>query len=296
MQFLFALFLAAMVVVITLILLPTEKVRKRSLTESKTTESILGEFKGPVQFFVDLNRSLFKSSFETMSLSYRRNLLSAGIDPAELSCEEFYALKEISALVFFFVALVAFSNPWVMVVMGIITALLGFHLPNFILDRYSAKRKTEILRELPYVIDLLALAVEAGLDFPKAIQKIVEKSEPNVVIEELYSFLQDIKLGKTVDEALKVMSERIDVMAFFSFAEAMIRATKFGGDISKVLIVQSEQMRMVRFQMAEELAAKASIKLLIPLVVFVFPASLCVMVGPAVIKLYKELSASNSLK
>jgi tight adherence protein C len=95
-----------------------------------------------------------------------------------------------------------------------------------------------------------------------------------------------------MDEALRYMSERIDVMAFFAFAEALTRATRFGGDIAKVLIVQSEQMRMVRFQMAEELAAKASIKLLIPLVVFVFPASLCVMVGPAAIRLLKELTSA----
>ncbi|PKK90459.1 MAG: hypothetical protein CVV64_08825 [Candidatus Wallbacteria bacterium HGW-Wallbacteria-1] len=296
MQFFFALFLAAMVVVITLIILPTEKVRRRSVTEAKTVESMLGEFKIPVQFVIELNRSIFKATFEPMSLQYRRRLLSAGIDPSELDCEEFYSLKEICALILFFISMIAFSNTSAMVIGGVILAFLGFNIPNFILDRYSSKRKTEILRELPYIIDLLALAVEAGLDFPKAIQKIVEKSESSVVIEELYSFLQEIKLGKTVDEALKLMSERIDVMAFFSFAEAMIRATKFGGDISKVLIVQSEQMRMVRFQMAEELAAKASIKLLIPLVVFVFPASLCVMVGPAVIKLLNELAASNTLK
>lgn len=294
MQLMLALLLGFIIAFITFLILPSEKVRKRSISDIKTEESILGDLEGFVKFVVDMNRSLMGKKLEAFSMKYRKKLFSAGFDPAELNHEEFFILKELAALLFFLIGLLIFSSGTL--IFSLIVAVLAFNLPDFILDRVIAKRKAEILRELPYVIDLLALAVEAGLDFHKAIQKIVDKSEPNVVIQELYTFLQEVKLGKTVDEALKYMSERIDVMAFFSFAEAIIRAQKFGGDIAKVLVVQSEQMRMVRFQMAEELAAKASIKLLIPLVVFVFPASLCVMIGPAIIKLLNEMTTTSIMK
>lgn len=294
MQLMLALLLGFIIAFITFLILPTEKVRKRSIADIKTDESILGDFEGFVKFVVDLNRRFMGKKLEAFSMKYRKKLFSAGLDAAELSHEEFFVLKELTAIFFFLIGLLIFGS-WT-IIFSLIVAVLSFNLPDFILDRVIAKRKAEILRELPYVIDLLALAVEAGLDFHKAIQKIVEKSEPNVVIQELYTFLQEIKLGKTIDEGLKYMSERIDVMAFFSFAEAIIRAQKFGGDIAKILVVQSEQMRMVRFQMAEELAAKASIKLLIPLVVFVFPASLCVMIGPAIIKLFNEMATTSLMK
>jgi tight adherence protein C len=290
MHLFFAILLGSFMFLITIFILPGEKVRRRTINEIQKNESIFGDFEGFINFFIDQNRKIIPDMFKKFSSRYDKKLLSAGLDPAEINCEQFFVLKELSALFFFLIGLAMFSA--VKLLFALVFLAIGFKIPNLILSRIISNRKAEILKELPYVIDLLALAVEAGLDFPKAIQKIVEKSEPNVVIEELYTFTQEIKLGKTMDEALRYMSERIDVMAFFAVAEALTRATRFGGDIAKVLIVQSEQMRMVRFQMAEELAAKASIKLLIPLVVFVFPASLCVMVGPAAIRLLKELTSA----
>lgn len=288
MHMFFALLLGIFMFLITLFVLPAEKLRRRSINDIKKNESIFGELEKFINMLVAQNKAFMPDLFSKASSVYDKKLLSAGLDPAEINAQQFFVIKEFSAIFFLLLGLALFSVA--KIIFALIFLFIGFKIPNMVLSRIISARKAEILKELPYVIDLLALAVEAGLDFPKAIQKIVEKSEPNVVIEELYSFLQEIKLGKTMDEALRYMSQRIDVMAFFSFAEALTRATRFGGDIAKVLVVQSEQMRMVRFQMAEELAAKASIKLLIPLVVFVFPASLCVMVGPAAIRLLKEIN------
>ncbi|MTI68387.1 MAG: type II secretion system F family protein [Firmicutes bacterium] len=168
---------------------------------------------------------------------------------------------------------------------GIIIAILIFNLfPRLFIKQYKNKRQKEIVKTLPDVLDLLTVSVEAGLSFDGALSRLVEKM-PGVLADEFSKVLNEMRIGKSRREALRDMSERCKVSDLTTLVGSLIQADELGVGVSKVLRVQSVQMREKRRQRAQEKAMKAPVKILFPLIFFIFPTIFAVLLGPAVIKM-----------
>lgn len=167
--------------------------------------------------------------------------------------------------------------------------MVGAYYPYFKVRQRAAVRKELIFEELPYVVDLLSLAIEAGLDFRKAVERLVEFSEPSPLIAELKVLLQDLEVGTKMEDALQNMAQRVDVLAFFSFVEALIQATRMGVDITPTLHAQAEQMRVTYFQQLEKRANETPLMLIFPTILCIFPPILILLLTPAVLNLKHNL-------
>jgi tight adherence protein C len=167
--------------------------------------------------------------------------------------------------------------------------LIGYMLPEFWLGRKVKARQKIILKMIPDALDLLTISVRAGLGFDAALAKVVEKL-PGPLSDEFRRALAEVRVGKARRDALRDIVPRTQVQPLSNFIGAIIQAESLGVSISKVLQVQSEQLRIERRQRAEEMAAKAPIKMLFPLVGCIFPSLFVVILGPAVISLVAAFS------
>jgi tight adherence protein C len=170
--------------------------------------------------------------------------------------------------------------------------MLGFFLPVLWLGSKIKKRQHEIIKSLPDAMDLLTIAVEAGMGFDGALQKVAEKWA-NELSKGFAKVVQEMRLGVIRREALRNMSQNMDVPDVTSFVAAIIQADQLGVSIAKILRIQSEQMRVKRRQRAEEQANKAPIKMLFPMVFLIFPALFVVLLGPAVLILMETFWLSQ---
>ena len=168
----------------------------------------------------------------------------------------------------------------------LVEMMLGFMLPNLILSKKIQDRKKKILKGLPDVIDFLTVSVEAGLGFDGALVKVIDKMPGNIA-DEFNRVLQEMKVGKPKKEALKEMSNRVGISDMTTFVSSIIQAEQLGVSMGNVLRIQSEQMRAKRRQRAQEKAMKAPIKMLLPMVFFIFPTIFTVLIGPVIIKMMK---------
>lgn len=159
----------------------------------------------------------------------------------------------------------------------------GYLLSEYYLTSLIKQRRDQVQRSLPDVLDLLTVSVEAGLGFDAAILKVVEKM-PGVLAQEFQRVAQEVSIGKVRREALKDMAARTGVADLSSFVSALVQAEQLGTSMGKVLRVQAKDMRYKRRQRAEEQAMKAPIKILFPLVLFIFPTLFLVLLGPAFMK------------
>lgn len=164
---------------------------------------------------------------------------------------------------------------------------MGFVIPGFVLSKMVTSRQKLILNSLPDVMDILTVSVEAGLGFDGALSKVVDK-KPGPLASEFEKVLQEIKIGKQKKEALRDMAQRVDIQDLSAFVGAVVQADQFGVGIANVLRIQAEQMRQKRRQRAQEKAMKAPIKMLIPMVIFIFPTLFIVLLGPVVLQLIDQ--------
>jgi len=165
--------------------------------------------------------------------------------------------------------------------------LVGALLPTMWLQSRVSQRQSQIIKSLPDAFDLITTCVEAGLGLDASLARVAEKVE-GPFAEELTRALRDIGLGKMRREALRELGVRTGVPDLVSFVNAVIQAEQMGSSVGAVLRVQAEQLRMRRRQRAEEQAYKAPVKMLFPLVLFIFPTLFIVILGPAVITIMKD--------
>jgi tight adherence protein C len=178
-------------------------------------------------------------------------------------------------------------------ILGILMGfLVGYLAPDFGLRRRIGARQHAILVQIPDALDLLTISVRAGLGFDGALTKVVEKSE-GPLSEEFRRALAQVRVGRIRRDALRVIVTRTEVPALSNFIGAVIQAEQLGVAISKVLQIQSEQLRIERRQHAEELAAKAPIKMLFPLVGCIFPSMFIVILGPAIILIAANMGSGG---
>jgi tight adherence protein C len=222
-----------------------------------------------------------KQRFEKMRLKYRRKLISGGLKD-QLTADEFIAFKIFLVVFFPLVAGVLRASDMADVPGYAFFALpiVGFVYPDFWVNGLIKVRHKSVLKSLPFVVDLLALSTEAGLDFIGAIQKVVEKAAPSPLIEELEQALKEIKVGSSRAEALRELAIRINMQEVNSFIAVLVSADQMGASIGKVLRQQSDQIRTLRFVRAEKAGAVSAQKLMLPTFVLILPAILLIMLGP----------------
>lgn len=162
--------------------------------------------------------------------------------------------------------------------------LIGLYLPNIWLKGRIGKRQKAIVRTLPDALDMMSICVDAGLGFEAAIQKVAFQWD-NELAHELRQVIRELRVGLTRAEALHNLVERTEIADVASFVGVLVQADKLGIAIKDVLHTQSVQMRVRRRQRAEESAAKVPLKMMFPMVFFIFPAMFAVILGPAVPRL-----------
>ena len=196
----------------------------------------------------------------------RRMLVQAG-RPGGLSVLDFYGLRLLASL--------GLGGWWLWAMMG-----RGFLLPTLWLRGRVRRRKREIVRALPNALDMMTIGVEAGLAFESAMLRVTERWH-NALTWELRRTVAEMRVGTPRDEALKRLASRTDVPDLRTFVAVLVQSTQLGVSIADVLHVQAAQMRQKRRLRAEELARQASVKMLFPLVLLIFPAMFVVILGPA---------------
>jgi tight adherence protein C len=165
--------------------------------------------------------------------------------------------------------------------LALIGGALGFYAPGIWLGRRIARRRLELGRALPDALDLLSISVSAGLGFDSALIEVVQRWQ-NPLTEELGGVLRDMRLGKGRREALRALATRTQLPDVAGFVAAIVQADELGTPIRDTLRTQADQVRQRRRQRAEERARQATIKMLIPMALFIFPAIFVVLLGPIV--------------
>jgi tight adherence protein C len=213
-----------------------------------------------------------------MSAELRR----AGISDA-ISVNHLLAMKTMTSLLVPLVLsriVVVLTNPAVFLLVGVGC----FFLPDRFVSDLRKARERQILRAMPGTVDVLSLLVESGLEFLSAMQRLVERGGIGPLRDELTTILNDIRLGQARADALKSFARRIEIPEVSSFVAVLVQADMLGASIGPVLQQQAERMRVERFQRAEKAGARATQKILLPLVLCIFPAVLIVIIGPVVLQ------------
>jgi len=216
-------------------------------------------------------------SDETIS-SITLRLKRAGVEYT-VSAQQFIASQYISAFVFFAILmLIGLSRDLNIFAFALLAALGGFFYPGLWLKETAQKRGTEIVRALPFYLDIITLSVESGSNLTGGITQAVQKSADSPLRREFSRVLRDIRAGRSRSEAMRDLAERTGSFAIQNVVSSLIQAEKTGSSLGPLLRAQSEQLRTERFQRAEKLAMEAPVKLLGPLVMFIFPCTFLVLI------------------
>ncbi len=219
----------------------------------------------------------------------QKKLLRSG-SPFKMTVADYYIINTIirialPMLIFAYGLLIKLST-----IKLIILVLIGFVFSFLALDYYInlkiKERYSKALRELPDFLDILTISVEAGLGFDLALTKTIEKRD-GILSMEFNICLEEMRLGKTRKEALSNLKDRLGFDEIVSFVNSIIQSEKLGTGIVQTLRTKSEDERDKRKQRAEEQAMKTSIKILFPLVLFIFPSIFIIIFGPVIVQVAK---------
>lgn len=206
--------------------------------------------------------------------------------PYELKAAEIVAFIELAAALMLLLGVLFCFWLDLNALFALVFAVSGAAYPLIWLRDKVKARHHAITRALPYNLDLLTLSVEAGLDFAAALGKVVEKGRKGPLSDELSVTLKELKLGKTREEALRNLSQRVELKTLTTFVQALIQADRMGTPLGKILRILSTQMRIERTQRAEKLANEAPVKLLFPLICFIFPTVFIMIFAPIVYQVF----------
>jgi len=215
-----------------------------------------------------------------------RHLTAAG-SPHGLKADEYFGLVLLCALIGFAAGgMATASTGWTLLLAA--GLLCGGLWPIAWLRAQAERRKTAIFRALPFALDLLTLSVEAGLDFTSALVRILKKIPDTPLAEEFGELLRQIQMGQARSSALRQLARRVDLEAMTNVTGSLIQADELGASIGPILRLQAEQMRVRREQMAEKKAMEAPVKILLPLILFIFPTVFLIILGPVALKLLQD--------
>lgn len=264
------------------------RARRRGVSENSGTMNSMIEKAAPA-----LSKALQPKS-ETEQSDLKVRLANAGFSSPN-AARNFLALKLVGLIlgilfgaVYGFAAMGASSKSWMAFVIG---GGLGFYIPEVMLTLMKMSRQQKIFLQLPDALDLLVVCVEAGLGLDAGMRRVSEElaSGAPEVCQELATANMQLQMGRPRREVLHDLGIRTGVDDMRALAAILIQADRFGSSIAKALRVQSDSMRTKRRQMAEEKAQGAAVKMIFPLVLFIFPGIFVILVGPAGIQLMDNL-------
>ena len=206
-----------------------------------------------------------------------------------LTAEQFVALRIVSSLATFLFALyvmtaLKYNEPvWL-----VFAPVAGFLLPDIWLNDTRKRLEHAVVRAMPVYLDFITMAVEAGLNLQGALSQAMEKAPSGPLRNEFAIVLRDLRSGLSRADALRRFADRLDTPEINSFVSSMIQAERMGSSLAAVLRVQAEQRRNERFQRAEKLAMEAPVKLIGPLILFIFPVTFIILGFPIVMKFLAE--------
>ncbi|MBU1125313.1 MAG: type II secretion system F family protein [Candidatus Omnitrophica bacterium] len=231
----------------------------------------------PAYSFLDCLSFFTRPLLEKTKLHGR---IQARLDTAriKLTAEEFFNLKIILVGIVLFLGNLFVSS---FDMRGVLFCLaFGLIFPEIILHKRIAKRKHEIVRYLPEVVDLLGLCVEVGLDFTTALRWVLDRVPMNATLEEFSGVLEEIKWGKSRNQALKDMAKRVMIPEITSFVQLLSQSEKMGTSVADSFMILAEDSRMKRLRRGERLAIQAPMKILIPLIFCILPVIGIIIGGP----------------
>lgn len=228
---------------------------------------------------------------DTKNAVLEKNLRYAGI---RMSQDEYSFLKNVLSapvlLISLFTTLAMKTDISVKFLVFLAGIILWILVPRYFLAAKIKSRQSGIKYQLPEILDLLCVSIEAGLGFDAALLNISEKME-GALIDELMVLYREIQMGKTRRDALKAFSECSSVPEVKNFSSAIIQADKLGIPIKNMLKIQSEQLRTERRQAAQEKGMKSPIKMMLPMVAFIFPVIFIILLGPIVVQLIGQFGS-----
>jgi len=224
----------------------------------------------------------------TVAGSLQRRLDLAG-NPSAWSADRILAVKGIGLLAGVVLGvLYGLHNPGLAIVAAAVGAGCGFFLPDVLLYNTGVKRQARIVTAMPDAIDMLTVCVEAGLGFDSALSQVARNTS-GPLAEEFARTLQEMQIGLTRTEALRAMAARTSVPDLRTFVSAVVQAGELGIPVARVLREQAAEMRVKRRQRAEEQAQKVPVKIMIPLILCIFPALIVVVIGPGLVQIMHSL-------
>jgi len=216
---------------------------------------------------------------------YKRQLASAGLTNV-LTPEDFYSFKLFLIIGFpiTFLGVRAFlEETWPLSIIPIIS-IVGFYYPDFWVKGKIQQRQKEIISNMPFCVDMLALSVEAGLDFIAAMAKVNEKANPNALTEEFEIVIKEIKIGASRAEALRNLAWRVDLIQISSFSATLVAADSVGASIGPILKALSLEVRQKRSSEIEKAGATAATKILFPMMFLIVPAVMIIVAAPLILE------------
>jgi tight adherence protein C len=208
-----------------------------------------------------------------------------GLDPTIFWASRLIAAVGVGGLLLFVFTIGSMEWSWGRkLLMTGVFSLIGFYMPQLLLQSRITSRQDEIRKSMPDALDLLTICVQAGLGFDAAMTRVSEKWE-DALADEFTRALREIQLGNVRRVALRNMADRIGISEMTSFVAAIIQSEQLGVSMAKVLRIQSDQMRTRRRQIAEEKAQQAPVKMLFPMALLIFPSLLIILLGPAGLQL-----------
>lgn len=226
-----------------------------------------------------------KESIKTIE----KNIRLAGMD---ISAEAFNFYKQcfmaIVIIISWFVAIAFNFGAMIRFLVIVVGLIIAFLLPNLYLTTRASARQEAIRLQLPDALDLMGVCIEAGLSFDSSLLKVSEKIQ-GPFIDELLVVYREIQMGVARNEALKKLSDGSEIPELKTFISALIQANQLGIPINNVMDVQSKQLRETRSQQAREKGAKAPVKMLIPMILLIFPVLFIILMGPSVLNIMDTL-------
>jgi tight adherence protein C len=169
-----------------------------------------------------------------------------------------------------------------------VVSVIGYFYPDLWISGKIELRQKEILMNMPFAVDMLALSVEAGLDFIAAMSKVTEKAKPSALVDEFNTIIKEIKIGANRAEALRNMAWRVDMVNVTSFTATLIAADSVGASIGPILKTLSKEIRQKKSSEIEKKGATAATKILFPMLFLIVPAVFIIVAAPIIIELMTQ--------
>ena len=229
--------------------------------------------------------SSFALAYPLQAKKWRNELLKAGY---HLTAEQVFGGQILAAvgmgLMTCFGLFFLKGDGSVAISAGIVAAIVGWFLPTTFIQKRAQERQIEIIRSLPFAIDLLASAMRAGLDFIAAVRYYVSMGGKGALVVEFGLLLRQMELGKSRMEALEEMATHVQTQEFTAFVAAVAHGTEIGASIIETLQIQGEDMRRARFNLAERKAARAPSIMIFPIALFILPSVFAIVFVPVILR------------